>query len=141
MRSVWVHFRTASRDEVAAWLDGLAGRDRTRPAGEPEWFYPDRGGGVMGIGFDDLGDWEPERRAALAGALGTERFVSVVADVTGRVPGRVEVEALVLGLLRRFDGVATHDYDDHCWTRDEIERGVYVGPRRFFDYGPVEDLI
>ena len=141
MRSVWVHFRTASRGEVAGWLDGFCARRDAGPAVEPEWLYPDRGDGVMGIGFDDLGDWEPEQWAALAETLGTERFVSVVADVTGRVPGRVEVEALVVGLLRRFDGVATHDYDEHPWTRDEIERGAYVGPRRFFDYGPVEDLI
>jgi len=42
-----------------------------------------------------------------------------------------------LGLCTRLlgsGGVATDDYCDHCWTRQEIETGAIVGGLRFFDF-------
>ncbi len=67
-------------------------------------------------------------------ALGRRPELSVVADVSGRVPGDVEVRAFVECLLTRFQGVADDEFAEHCWTLSEIRSGAKVQGHHFFDY-------
>lgn len=133
-RSVWVHLRDANEADITAWLDGFAERWTKAGAGErPRWAHPHTGECVLSIEFDELTDWDPDDFPRIAAAVGAEGWVSVVADVSGRVPGRAEALAFVTGLLRRFGGVAYDGYSMHLhfWTLDEIERDAVIEGFRF----------
>lgn len=86
---------------------------------------------------DDLAplycDWEPAAVEGLRTALGQVPEWSVAADISGRIPGDVEVRALVLALLAE-GGVALDDYSDHCWTASDIAENRTRDGLRFFDY-------
>ena len=77
------------------------------------------------------GDWEPSDVAALEAALGQLPPWCGVCDVSGRIPGHVEVRRIVLELLAD-GGVAVDDYSEHCWTAAEIAGDATVDGLRFF---------
>ncbi len=59
--------------------------------------------------------------------------MTVMADVSGRVPGDDEVREFAAFLLSEFRGVAWDDYSCHCWTLVEIQSGTKADGHRFFD--------
>ena len=60
--------------------------------------------------------------------------VTVMADVSGRVPGDDEVREFAAFLLSEFRGVDWDDYSCHCWTLVEIQSGTKADGHPFFDY-------
>ncbi len=78
-------------------------------------------------------DWEPAAMEAVRVALGRLPEWSVVADISGRIPGDEEVWAFVLELLAN-GGVAVDDYSHHCWTRAEVAENSVVNGLTFFDH-------
>ncbi|HEX9939803.1 MAG TPA: hypothetical protein VGB15_21890 [Longimicrobium sp.] len=138
-RYLGIHTAGASWPRVEAWLDSVA--ERISGAGGDgsltHWWWPSASEPVLMAWRDDWADWESEDWAHLAETLGTPELVSLAAHV---VYGATGAEAFVLEALDRFGGVAGHDYDDHCWTRDQVASGARVGPRRFLEPGPLEPL-
>lgn len=130
MRSIFVHLIGTSQEAVAARLSEMAD-----PSGN-EWFFP-RGAEskTVYLRFLEEADLEPEleSQASLMSSLGRMPEVSVMADISGRIPGDAEVRHVVAFLLRHFRGVACDDYTTHCWTLDEIEAGLHMQGHRFFD--------
>src|SRR5262245_46952443 len=117
MRSVCVHIRDATADEVAAVLQ------HTYPfEGGPPWICEFAGDPCLYIDFyhDIQHEFPLETRQKIIAAIGKEPQVSVAADVSGRHPGDEQVRTFVLTLLDRFQGIATDDYSDHCWSAEEI---------------------
>ena len=134
-----VHTAGAVWTELEAWLDAVAEREPGAGVDESHthWWWPAQPEPVLMAWRDDWSDWESDDWAHVAETLGTAEFVSLAAQLVYGQPG---AETFVLEALDRFGGVATHDYDEHCWTRDEIAGGVRVGPRRFLEVGPLEPL-
>jgi hypothetical protein len=131
MRSVQVHLIDVKPEDVCAALSAFA-RQQT----PDQWLYPpDAKQPSLYIEFfTDFSAYEPEDFAVLESALGKRPDVSIVADVSGRVPGDTEVRAFVECLLTRFRGVADDECARHCWTWPEIRSGVKVEGHHFFDY-------
>jgi hypothetical protein len=132
MRSVYVFVR-ASSDALRAYLESLAPR-----VGQAEqWIYPNTAKKVLYIEVvDDLYDeLEPETVKALLARFGGERVRCVCIDVSRHHSGGSEVEDVVLGLLRMFDGVAMDDGSEHLWTLEELEAGQTYQEHRFFASG------
>jgi hypothetical protein len=131
MRSVQVHLIDVKPEDVRTALSAFA-----RPQTSEQWLYPpDAKQPSLYIEFfTDFSGYEPEDFADLERALGKRPDVSVVADVSGRVPGDAEVRAFVECLLTRFRGVADDEFAHHCWTLPEIRSGAKVGGHHFFDY-------
>jgi hypothetical protein len=138
MRSVFV-FPRADLERVKRELTRLARVERdgkwlidaADPADSPAIYV------CIETTADDLAplyrDWEPSAVEALRAALGDVPAWSVSCDISGRVPGDVEIRALVLELLAE-GGVALDDFSDHCWTAAEIAEDRVVDGLRFFDY-------
>jgi hypothetical protein len=78
-------------------------------------------------------DWEDNEIAAVQSATGGRPTWAVTIDISGRADGTDEVSWLVTELLGG-GGVATDDYSDHCWTRQEIQAGTVIDGLRFFDF-------
>lgn len=138
-RYLGVHTAGATWAEVEAWLDAVAERVPGADGDESpaHWSWPTAAEPVLTAWRDDWSDWESDDWAHLAETLGAAEFVSLAAHLFYGQPG---AEGFVLEALDRFGGVATHDYDEHCWTREEITGGAHVGPRRFLEVGPWEPL-
>lgn len=138
-RYLGVHTAGATWGQVEAWLDAVAERVSGPDGDESQthWWWPAQPEPVLMAWRDDWSDWESDDWAHLAGTLGTAEFVSLAARVVYGQPG---AEGFVLEALERFGGVAGHDYDEHCWTKEEIASGARVGPRRFLEPGPLEPL-
>lgn len=77
---------------------------------------------------------EPEHLEALRAALGAVPTATLMVDVSGRIPGDVEVLEFAAVMLGKFRGVAWDDYTFHCWTLAEIQSGAKVQGHSFFDY-------
>lgn len=138
-RYLGVHTAGATWAQVEAWLDVVAewvpGPDGDES--QTHWWWPAQPEPVLMAWRDDRSDWESDDWAQLAETLGTAEFVSLAAQLVYGQPG---AEGFVLEALERFGGVAGHDYDEHCWTHDQIASGARVGPRRFLEPGPLEPL-
>jgi hypothetical protein len=131
VRSVFVHLRDATENEVAEFLQ------RTYPFQQgPPWICDAAGDPCLYIDFyrDRLREMEPEDMVALATALGGEPATSVVADVSGRHYGDEQVRSFVTTMLGKYAGVAQDEYTKHCWTAAEVLSGFQVEGHRFFDY-------
>jgi hypothetical protein len=132
MRSVFFHLIGVTRQEVAARLSALA-----TPNGSESWYLP-RGASapVLYLCFYDdlLAEAEPGDLESLNASLGVMPAVTVMVDVSGRVPGDVEVREFAAWMLTQFRGVAWDDYTRHCWTLSEIQSGTKADGHTFFDY-------
>lgn len=84
-------------------------------------------------------DWEGEHVEMVQEAMGYRPTWAVQVDVSGRVDGTAEVRQLAVHLLAG-GGVATDDYSDHCWTRQEIADSVVVEGLRFSDFRAYREL-
>lgn len=58
----------------------------------------------------------------------------MIANVSGRHDGTAEVIRFVTMTLARFPGVASDDYSEHLWTRDEVAQGARFDGLTFFDH-------
>lgn len=131
MRSVQVHLIDAKAEDVRAALSAFA-RQQT----PEQWLYPPaaREPSLYIEFFTDFSAYETKDFAALEQALGRQPDLSVIADVSGRVPGLTEVREFVECLLARFRGVAYDEFSPHLWTLPEIRSGAKVNGHHFFDY-------
>lgn len=129
MRSVVVHFATATEREVT---DYLAHRYPEQPG--PGWVESVDGDPCLYIDFyaDHELELEDDEIARLRSRFGGALPLSVIANVSGRHTGVAQVYDFVGGLLRRFDGLATDEYTDHYWTLGDL--GTGWNGIAFFDY-------
>ena len=132
MRSVFFHLIGVTRQVVAERLSVIATSN-----GPKGWHLP-RGSSlpILYLGFYDdlLAEAEPDNLEALTASLGMMPAVTVMADVSGRDPGDVEVREFAEFMLTEFHGVAWDDYTCHCWTLSEIQSGAKADGHTFFDY-------
>jgi len=132
MRSVYFHLTGVSQFQVAKYLYAIAD-----PSGDDNWAFPrDSSPPVLFVGFnDDLdAEVEAEDRALLIAALGKMPDVVVMADISDRAPGSIEVMEFAQLLLEKFPGVAWDDYTTHCWTLPQIQSRAKVLGHPFFDF-------
>lgn len=132
MRSVFFHLMGTTRHDVAAFCSRIA-----EPNGVEAWRWPiGAESATLYLGFYDdllLEAWE-EDLVMLQAALGALPDVSLVVDVSGRIPGEPEVWEMSRLVLSQFGGVACDLWYDHCWTLAEIEsHAVFHGHRFFVD--------
>lgn len=137
MRTVWFALVGPSISDVEAQLrtNGFV-----QGPGDREFRIPSLDEPVLYVACDAYEWVEPlglqdEYDELLHALSGRQPTVQVTADVSGRVPGDVEVLRLAEALLGAFDG---HAFDDwhayrHAWTLDEMRRGFEVDGLRFFD--------
>ena len=132
MRSVFFHLVGATRQAVAGRLSAFA------TANGPDGWLLSAGSSdpVLYVGFYDhlLVEAEPASLESIQASLGTMPHVSLVVDVSGRVPGDVELREVAALILTAFEGVAQDDYTSHCWTLAEIQKGMTKCGHPFFDY-------
>jgi hypothetical protein len=127
MRSVWFYLADTTAEQVGKALSDFA------PQANPkQWLYPNVENPVLYIELSDLSALKDDELLALERALGKLPEVTVLADVSGRVPGVIEVQAFVYAILPRFRGVATDDYTSHLWTFEEIQAGERFEGHTFF---------
>lgn len=127
MRSVIIVFEDASREEVSQFL-----ADTMVIRSEAEWSFEDS---IILSFYDDAeAEFESEALAALRDRLVGAPIVSVIADVSGKIPGDAEVRRLCRILLSRFRGFALDDYTYHFWSLAEIEAEALREGHPFFDY-------
>ena len=132
MRSVYFHLTGVSQFQVAKYLYAIAD-----PSGDDNWSFPrDAHPPVLFLGFNDDLDAEVEQedRDLLIAALGKMPDVVVMADITDRAPGSIEVMEFAQLLLEKFRGVAWDDYTTHCWTLPQIQSRTKVLGHPFFDF-------
>lgn len=79
----------------------------------------------------DWSDWDPEHVRAVVEALGREPSYFVQVDVSGRLPGFLEVGSLCISLLGLRGGIAVGDYSVRGWTLPDILNSSLHG-RAFF---------
>jgi len=92
MRSVFFHLIGVTRQEIAERLSALA-----TPNGWENWYLPHGSSSpVLYLGFYDdlLAEAEPADMESLRALLGMMPAVTVMASVSGRVPGDAEVRSL-----------------------------------------------
>lgn len=128
VRSIFV-FSPLRRAEMEAMLDELLPQQRN-PWVMASALYVNIVDEVDGLLFTD---WEDKHVAAVETAMGARPGWAIQVDISGRIDGTAEVVWLAGQLLSR-GGVATDDYTDHCWTREQIEARSLVEGLRFFDY-------
>jgi hypothetical protein len=132
MRSVYFHLIDVSQFQVAKYLYAISD-----PSGDDNWSFPrDAAPPVLFVGFnEDLqAEAEAEDLQLLTAALGKLPDVVVMADVSDRAPGSIEVMDFAQLLLGKFRGVAWDDYTTHCWTLPQIQSGTKVLGHAFFDF-------
>ena len=130
--SMFVHFATATWDDLAPWLDRQA-----VPTGERHWRYP-RGNYTLSLYEypDLLAEYEPEELERLQSRLGRLPSLSLCIELRRSQGDRAcdAAAALAVDLLRAFPGVAddgTGDGDYHSLTDLEAEPMGATG--RFLD--------
>jgi hypothetical protein len=130
MRSVVIHLVDTTHEAVSARLSRFVGHS------DPvEWRYP-RHKPALYIEFYNTfeNEFEPGELLPLESALGRMPDVTVIAQVSGRVPGDVELRELAECLLGTFRGLAKDEFSDHYWTIEEIRAKASFGGLSFFDY-------
>src|ERR1700689_4123236 len=116
MRTVLVHLRSGTEEEVAEFLSGTYPRQKG-----PPWICDVNGDGCLYINvYCGWVGFAAEKAATLLKELGCDLLVSVSADVSGRHPGDEQVRDFAYGLLSEFGGLAEDDWTDGWWTLDEI---------------------
>jgi hypothetical protein len=132
MRSVVIHLVNATRDAVRTHLTQFA-----QPEDGDRWLYPPAAS-QPSLYIEFYEKYEREVAAdellSLTSALGEGTRLSILANVSGRVPGDVEVQAFAECLLSVFRGVAEDEYSKCFWSLEEIRAGVKQGELKFFDY-------
>lgn len=132
MRSVVIHLIDAQIDLVHEVLSNFS------PQSVPQqWLYPNVDNPSLYIEIvQDLSTFAYEKNDldGIEKVLGRKPDISILADVSGRVPGNTEVRAFVECLLTRFRGIAHDDYTSHPWTLEEIRSNSQFHGHRFFDY-------
>ena len=129
MRSVILHLRGTAEADVAAHL-----RSKYVSNGPEGWMLAVGGDPCLYIGVYRDGPIENEPADwARVTAWADGSLVSVIADVSGRHPGRPEAMAFIEDLLGRFDGVARDDYTSHLWTLGQLRAGHRAEGHPFFD--------
>ena len=132
MRSVVIHLVNTTRDEVRTRLTQFAQAEHG-----DRWLYPPEAPQPsLYIEFyeDYERELEADELARLKSALGQKPEVTVIADISGRVPGDNEVRAFIECLLSAFRGVAQDEYSHHWWSLAEICSGAKPEGNKFFDY-------
>jgi len=117
MRTVFVHLRNAAEDQVEDFLG------RAYPLQEgPPWICAVEGDPCLYIQmYRELArEAAREELAGLRKSLGDGPTVSVIAEVSGRHAGDLQVRDFVSKLLSEFEGLAKDDYTEGFWTIDEI---------------------
>ncbi|MEW6128620.1 MAG: hypothetical protein AB1757_16395 [Acidobacteriota bacterium] len=102
MRSVFGHLKNAPEEEVIEWLTSFVGMR----SADGMWRYPNEKTPVLYIEFyhDYQTEFESEDYQNLLSKLGNKPSITIVADVSGRVPGITEVKLFIIELLKQFDG-------------------------------------
>lgn len=128
MRSVFFHLLGTTRDEVAGLISTLAGQNP--PPSDDEWVAPP---GLYFRFYDDLvtDDDDGSLLGILEDALGAPPDLTVMVDISGRIPGHAEARKLAEAFLGNYHGVACDDYSDHCWTLEEIRSDAVLGGGNF----------
>ncbi len=132
MRSVVIHLVRVTRDTVSERLSQFAQAQN----GE-NWIYPPQLSqpALYIEHYDDYErEFEQEDLQPLISALGQKPDVTIIANVSGRVEGDIEVLAFAECLLSAFQGVAQDEYSKHCWSLAEIRSGAKQDGHKFFDY-------
>jgi hypothetical protein len=132
MRTVICYLTGCTQEEVARVLDARF----VAQTGDAPWLLVSESRDpVLYIDFykDIDTEHEADEVRAIRAALGGEIQVSVAANVSGRHNGAVEATTFALTLLSRFCGLASDDFGDQLWTRNEIEQRAIVDGRRFFE--------
>lgn len=127
MRSVIIVLEEASREEATRFFS-----DTMEIRSEAEWSF---GSSILLSFYDDAEtEFESEALAALCDRLAGRHAVSVIAHVSGKIPGDAEVRRLCRVILSRFRGFALDDYTYHFWSLAEIETEALREGHPFFDY-------
>ncbi|WP_164929082.1 hypothetical protein [Gloeobacter violaceus] len=132
MRSIVIHLADTTREAVRTQLSEIA----EYTSGD-EWRYPHRSSApVLYIQFyDDYErEVEPGEMNSLASELDQMPSVSIIAHVSGRVPGGAEVRWFTESVLGTFRGLAQDEYSPHYWTVAEIRSQAIAHGHPFFDY-------
>ncbi|EGF92699.1 hypothetical protein ABI_11360 [Asticcacaulis biprosthecium C19] len=132
MRSVIVHLIETTEAEVSAFLE-----TRYPTQAGPPWVALSNNEQCLYINFYThlLEEAGPDELSELERRLGLMPSISVIADISGRHSGDLEVEAFITVMLTKFSGVAGDDYTARFWTLDEIiSAGDVQNGQRFFDY-------
>ena len=132
MRSVVIHSVRVTRDAVSARLAQFAQAQKCE-----NWIYPPHSSqpSLYVEYYDDYEqEFEQEELQPLISSLGQKPDVTLIANVSGRVPGDAEVRALAECLRGAFQGVAQDEYSRHCWSLAEICSGAKQDGNGFFDY-------
>lgn len=142
MRTVFVHFRDATKEQVEDLLTDTYSLQKGTQGSQ--WIHTVDGDPCLYIWIhpDLEDDCEPEEFADLLDSLGGKPTVTVIANVSGRHPGDMQVREFVSKLLTKFKGLASDDFTEGFWTLDDILSGE-TKPyrwqdgkrvRTFFDY-------
>lgn len=139
MRTIFVHLREATEEQVASFLSEAFPNQKG-----PPWILSVAGDAHLYIRF--CRNWQAESEAeeieCLRAMLGGKPSVSLSADVSGRHSGDAEMREFVSRILSKFDGLAEDEYTEGFWTMEEIIReyrkpsnlsGKWEG-QTFFDY-------
>jgi hypothetical protein len=132
MRSVVIQLVHVTRDAVSERLSLFAQAQN----GE-NWIYPPQSShpSLYIEHYDNCErEFDQEELQPLIAALGQKPDVTVIANVSGRVAGDIEVLALAESLLGAFHGVVQDEYSKHYWSLAEIRSGAKQDGHKFFDY-------
>lgn len=131
MRSVVVFLRDVTEIEVTAYLQqAYTGQEG------PPWVALLDGEAYLYIYMyrDGPTEYESDVWLDIIRQSGGEPTAAVIADVSGRHPGKAEVAEFVLAILTRFSGAAMDDYTTHLWSLPELQSGQLIEGHAFFDY-------
>jgi hypothetical protein len=130
MRSIALFLRGANEAALTAYLD------RSYPGQRQPWVLSVNGDTRLYIDVVPFEpeDFEPEELADFATQFGDLPPCYVVAHVSGRHAGEVEVVQFIEGLFTEFRGVAMDEYTSHLWSLDEIKTAHRFKNHPFFDY-------
>ncbi len=129
MRSVFAFMSDVAVSGVRSWLDGVA--VATKPDG---WRWPEEGTGTLFPGLDEGCRYvDREDVTSATAALGKKPAFVVQVDVSGRLPGNVEVLQFLTELMTAFPAVAQDEHTSHCWTLEELSTEAKFEGRGFFD--------
>jgi hypothetical protein len=130
MRSVFVHLADCTEQEVASFLD------MELPGKRLPWLISSGADAAPALYIDFYSDHrselEPAELECLSRAFAGRMPVTVIADVTGRIPGSHEVSSFVTMLLGRWSGFAQDDHSSRLWSIEEILRGDPIDGLVFF---------
>lgn len=126
MRSIFFFFKTASVEEVGAFVK----------ANDPSLFSDEEA--LWGRPYDPTrqidDSWGEEVIEAVTAALGGLPSCVLTVDVTGRRSGYDEALGLARNLLTKWEGVVGDDYSDYAWRLDKLGQRNAEGRLFFTDF-------